>query len=341
MFDYWYPNYVSATTERKDYKFNNPNFFKKDRCSSFIATGKHTKDGKIVLAHNTFDEFLSAQHANVILNIKPDKGHNIIMQTMPGWIWSGSDFYVSSSGLICSETTIGGFTEYATGNPIFCRIREAMQYAKNLEEYKKIMLKDNTGGYANSWLVGDINTNQIMRLELGLKYHSVDIKKDGYFIGFNAPFDPKIRVLECHNTGFYDIRRHQGARRKRLTELMAEHKGKLDLKVGQKIIADHYDVYLRKINPCSRTVDSHYELDSREYMSQASRPKPFQPRGAVDGKVTTAELARKMALYARWGNSSGMPFSAARFLEEHSEWNFLDGLLYDRPSQPWTMFKSL
>lgn len=341
MFDYWYPNYVAETSERKNFVFTNPNFFKKDRCSAFIATGSYTKDGKIVLAHNTFDEFVSAQHASVMLNIKPDKGHEILMQTMPGWIWSGSDFYVSGSGIVCAETTIGGFLPYITGNPVFCRIRKAIQYAKTLNECKTIMLEDNTGGYANSWLFGDTNTNQIMRLELGLKYHSVDIKKDGYFIGFNAPYDPKIRLFECHNTGFYDIRRHQGARRKRLTELMAEHKGEIDVEIGKKILADHYDVYLKKINPCSRTVDSHYDLDAREYMSQASRPKPYQPRGALDGKVTSALLAKQMALWGRWGNSSGMAFSVKEFLKKNSQWDFLKDLLYDRPSQPWVMFKSL
>ena len=73
--------------------------------------------------------------------------------------------------------------------------------------------------------------------------------------------------LECSNTGFYDIRRHSGARRVRLTQLMKEYKGKLDVEIGQKILADHYDVYLNKINPCSRTCCSHYNLDDRAFMS--------------------------------------------------------------------------
>jgi len=46
-----------------------------------------------------------------------------------------------------------------------------------------------------------------MRIELGLKFVGVERKKEGYFIGFNAPYDPRIRNLECTNTGFDDIRR--------------------------------------------------------------------------------------------------------------------------------------
>jgi hypothetical protein len=91
-----------------------------------------------------------------------------------------------------------------------------------------ILLKENSGDYANSWLFGDINTNEILRLELGLKYHSTERTKNGYFIGFNAPYDPRIRNLECANTGFDDIRRHQGARRVRLDDLMDEYKGKIN-----------------------------------------------------------------------------------------------------------------
>ena len=200
------------------------------------------------------------------------------------------------------------------------------------------MEKKNNGGYANSWLLADLNTGEIMRFELGLKFSNVERTKDGYFIGFNAPLDPRIRNLESANTGYADIRRHQGARQVRLTELMNSYQGKIDVKNAKEILADHYDVYLKKENPSSRTIDGHYELDAREYMSQPGRPLPFQPRGAVDGKVMDSDLAQDLSFWARWGNSSGMPFDAVEFLTEHIQWSHLDGYLKDRPSQPWTLF---
>jgi hypothetical protein len=122
---------------------------------------------------------------------------------------------------------------------------------------------------------------------------------------------------------------------------MKQHYGAIDVEIGQKILADHYDVYLKKENnPCSRTVDGHYELDAREYMSQPGRPIPFQPRGTVDGKVTDSDMAKALSFWARWGNSSGMPFDAKKFLEEQIQWSHLEGYLKDRPSQPWTLFKA-
>jgi hypothetical protein len=179
-----------------------------------------------------------------------------------------------------------------------------------------------------------------MLLELGLNFHKVERKRDGYFIGFNAPSDPRIRNIECKNTGYFDIRRHQGARRVRLTQLMDKHKGKINLEVAKAIISDHYDVYLNKTNPCSRTCCSHYDQDNRAFMSQADRPKPFQPRGAMDGKVVDSALAKKMTIIARWGRSCGMPFKTTPFYAKHQQWAYLRPYLHERPTQPWTVFKT-
>ena len=309
-----------------------------DKCSAFMANGDWTADGKIVVAHNNFSNFVDGQLARVVLDLKPEKGNRMLIQGFAGWIWSGTDFFVTSKGIIGTETTIGGFISYENNIPISCRIRNAMQYGNTLDDYVEMLLDGNSGDYANSWLFGDINTNEILRLELGLRFHNVERTKNGYFIGFNAPYDPRIRNLECVNTGFDDIRRHQGARRVRLDDLMDEWKGKLNIDIAKQILSDHYDVYLHKENPCSRTVCSHYDMDAREYMSDPSRPKPYQPRGALDGNVCDTAMAKNMSFSLRWGNSCGIPFDKNKFCDEHREWAYLREYLDDRPQQPWTTF---
>ena len=144
-----------------------------ERCSGFIAVGDWTSDGKIVVAHNNFSNFVDGQLAKYVIDLKPEKGNRILMNGFPGWIWSGTDFFVTSKGIIGTETTIGGFVAYQNNIPISCRIRNAMQYGNNLDDYEKMLLKDNSGDYANSWLFGDTNTNEILRIELGLKYHNI------------------------------------------------------------------------------------------------------------------------------------------------------------------------
>ena len=135
-----------------------------ERCSAFIAVGDQTKDGKIVVAHNNFSEFVDGQFARVVVDMQPTNGARMLIQGFPGWIWSGTDFFVTSNGFIGTETTIGGFMPYENNFPISCRIRKAMQYGKTLDEYVEILLNENSGDYANSWLFGDINNNEILRI---------------------------------------------------------------------------------------------------------------------------------------------------------------------------------
>lgn len=310
-----------------------------DHCSAFIANGDYTKDGKIVVAHNSFCSFEQGTYCNVILDITPDSGYHFKMQSQPGYIHSMSDFYVNSGGLIITETTIGGFCVYAEDKtPEFVRIRQGVQYASSLDEFCSYLLKDNNGGYANTWLVGDCKTNEIMRFELGLKFHKVDKSCNGAFAGFNAPLDPRIRHFECNNSGFADIRRHQGARQVRIPQLLEQYKGNIDLEVAKVILSDHFDIYTGEDNPCSRTICSHYELDPREYMSQSDRPVPFAPRGAVDGIVCSTKTADTQGFIARYGSSCGRPFSASKFLNLHPQFDYLKPYLKDRPSKPWTSF---
>ena len=324
------------------YWFDNPEHSKgheggaKDRCSAFIAVGDWTEDGKIVCAHNSFCDYIDGQYSYVVLDIQPTNGHRIIMQTSPGWIWSGSDFFITSKGIIGTETTIGGFLHYEKKIPIAYRIRSAMQYGNSMEEYVKILLDGNSGDYANSWLFGDIHKNEIMRLELGLKYHNVEKTTNGVFIGFNATYDPRIRNLECSNQGFFDIRRHQGARHVRLSDLMDQYKGKLNIEAAKQIMADHYDVYLKTENKCSRTVCSHYDLDPREYMSAPGRPVSFAPHGAVDGFVVDSNMAKKMMICGRFGNSCGTPFIKDEYFKNNRQFEMYEPYIFDRPSQPWT-----
>jgi len=336
LVDYWWPSLPASSQ-------GSANLGAPSRCSAFLAKGSRTADGRIVLAHNSWDNFETGQFWNVILDLQPSQGYRMLMQTAPGLVHSSTDFFVTGAGIVGSETTMGGFNVYdASGLPEFVRIRRAMQYGATLDDYIQQLTDQNSGGYANSWLFGDINRNDILRLELGLKYWNIEANPAcDYFIGFNAAYDPRIRNLECSNSGFADIRRHQGARQVRLADLMDLYNHKIDNSIAKTILADKYDVYLQKENhPCSRTVDGHYWLDAREYMNQPGRPLPFQPRGTYDGKTVDSTLAEAMTFDARWGNSSGIPFNAEAFLNEHRQWDYLRGYLDSRPSQDWQRFSS-
>jgi len=308
----------------------------KQSCSSFIATGKMTKDGGIVLGHNTHNNYYYPL-SNVIIDILPLKGHRILMQTVPGLIHSGTDFFITDAGIVGSETTIGGFFPFdKKGVPEFSRMRTATQYASSIDEWCEIMKKGNNGGYANAWLIGDVNTNEIARLELGLKYVGFEKKKDGYFIGSNVAEDLRILRFETKMTDNTNIKNNCISRRVRWKQLMKENSGKIDLILAETFEADHYDTYLNLNKPGYRTLCAHGELDA----DMEGLWEPFDAAGVLDGKVVDSKMAKQMSFVARWGAACGTPFDAKKFLEQHPQYDWMNGLLKDRPTQPWTVFKA-
>ena len=325
---YWWPTVKDSISP------NSPNP-KKESCSSFIATGSMTADGGIVLGHNTMSGFYYPL-CNVILDILPGKGHRILMQSEAGLIHSETDFFITSAGLVGSETTIGGFFPFdEKGIPEFARMRHATQYASTIDEWCGIMKTGNNGGYANAWLIGDINTNEIARLELGLKYIGYEKKKDGYFVGSNVAEDQRILRFET-KISETDIRISSIARRVRWKQLMKENAGKINVDLARKFEADHYDTYLNSTTPDVRTLCSHPDLDSDVYHADI----PFAPWGTIDGKVVDSKMAKQMSFEARWGSACGTPFDAKAYLEKHQQFDWMNGLLFDRPTQPWTTFSS-
>ncbi len=307
-----------------------------ERCSAFIATGSWTADHSLVMGHNTMFDFTEAV-ANVVLDLVPATGQRILMQTQAGFIHSGTDFFLTSAGLVGCETTIGNFSSFDTnGIPEFVRFRRATQDARSLTEWSTIMRRGNNGGYANAWLLGDVNTGEIARLELGLKYVAYESTKDGYYAGSNVAEDTALLRLETERSPT-DIRQSAAARRVRWKQLMAQNKGRITTASAERFLADDFDVYLGRRNPGARSLCGHFELDAAQF---GGHGEPFSPSGTFDGKVVDAKLGKQLRFIGRWGSSDGMPFKAARFLRDHPQYDWQEGLLKDRPSQPWVEFRA-
>ena len=320
---YWWPQ------EKKLQQTHRPG------CSAFIATGDATADGKIVIAHNSWSSYALLRFCNIIVDIAPDKGHPILMQSWGPCIYSATDFFITGAGLVGVETTIGGFSGFNDkGTPVFERARKAMQYADSIDEWAEIMIEDNSGAYANSWLLGDIKTGQIARLELGLKHYSLEKKTSGYISGSNVADNIKI-LREETKSSYDDIRDRCVARRERWKQLMKKHYGRIDVEIAKGMLADHYDVYLKRENPCSRTICGHHELDDGSIPGSRTA---YYPGGAIDAKVVDSDMAKNWQLWAKWGSSCNIGFDANHFLEKHPQYDWLQGYLKDLPAEPWTIF---
>lgn len=326
---YWWP------LELKRMKDEPVRSAARESCSSFVATGNWTKDGNVVLGHNTMQGYTDAWPC-VIQDIRPAQGHRILWQTTAGWIHSGTDFFITDAGLVGSETTIGGFEGFDTnGIPEFARMRRATQDAGSLDKWCEVMKLGNNGGYANAWLLGDINSREIARLELGLRVVGYEKKRDGYFIGSNVAEGRKLLKLETDRNDV-DIRLSSVARRVRWKQLMKQYAGKVDVELAKRFEADHFDTWRGKTWPGGRSLCGHFERDPEP----SGHGTPFDCSGTVDGKVVDAAMARQMAFTARWGTACGVAFDAGKFLDAHPQFDWMTDLLTDRPAQAWVMFKA-
>ncbi|MDE3144197.1 MAG: hypothetical protein KGL19_08590, partial [Bacteroidota bacterium] len=107
---------------------------------------------------------------------------------------------------------------------------------------------------------------------------------------------------------------------------------------GMKLEGDHYDV-LQKKNANNRCVIcGHIDEDSLGCKEWDNGP--FYPMGSVQGKVTTAALAKDMKFWARMGHPCGQDFIGEKFYKLHPEYKWQEKYLKDMKSYPWTLFEA-
>jgi hypothetical protein len=176
----------------------------KDHCSAFAATGPATRDGKMVIGHVTWWPLTLAEQTNVMLDIKPASGHRVLLQSYPGGIESGTDWYQNDAGVVLTETTIDQTPFNGAGTPVAFRARMAIQYGGNIDDVVRILSKQNNGLYTNEWIMGDAKTNEIAIFDLGTNHTKLWRSSrnewfgdtPGFYWGDNNAKDLSVRLEE-------------------------------------------------------------------------------------------------------------------------------------------------
>jgi hypothetical protein len=274
---------VSVTpTGLEDFTFNKPAYTAKkdsvlDHCSAFAATGPATRDGKMVIGHVTWWPLTLAEQTNVWLDVKPAAGHRVLMQSYPGGIESGTDWYQNDAGVILTETTIRQTPFNAQGTPVAFRARQAIQYGGSIDEVIQHLGARNNGLYTNEWLLGDAKTNEIAMYELGTNHTKLwrSSKSEwfgntpGFYWGDNNAKDLAVRLEtqpDPHGAPEY-IPYVAMPRDLAWQELYKQHKGQID----------------------------------EQFAFLAFRTAPLVAATTMDAKVITADMANKMMVWAAMG----------------------------------------
>src|SRR5580704_17134340 len=226
------PGYYVPWLKEQTHAQNVPKISSPENCSAFVANGSWTKDHQIVMAHNNWTSYVNGERWRIIFDIVPQQGYRMLMDGFPGVIASDDDFGINSDGLMVTETTISNFHGWDyNGKPEFARARKALQYAGSIDDYVKIMMDGNNGGYANDWLLGDRKTGEIAQFELGLKKTKLYRTKDGYFVGSNFVSDPEV-LKEDTTFDPNNAASSPNARRIRWEQLMKPNRGNIDAGMG-------------------------------------------------------------------------------------------------------------
>jgi hypothetical protein len=248
-----------------------------DHCSSFAATGAATRDGRMVIGHTTWWPLTLAEQTNVMLDIQPTTGHRVLMQSYPGGIESGTDWYQNDAGVVLTETTINQSPFNISGTPIAYRARKAIQYGDDIDKVVQILSTKNNGLYTNEWILGDAKTNEIALFELGTYKSRLyrSSKNDwfggteGFYWGDNNAKDLSVRLEETPdpNAPPAYIPYVPTDRDLKWQDLYREYKGKIDEQFG----------------------------------FMAYHTAPLVSATAMDAKVITSDMASRMMVWAEFG----------------------------------------
>ncbi|HEV3122782.1 MAG TPA: C45 family autoproteolytic acyltransferase/hydrolase, partial [Isosphaeraceae bacterium] len=252
-----------------------------EHCSAFAAVGPATQDGKIVFGHITMFNLYMVRHYNVWLDIKPSHGHRVLMQTYPGGIQSGMDYYMNDAGLLVAETTIKQTKFDIDGRALASRIRKALQYSESIDGAVRFLSEQNNGLYTNEWLLADLNANEIAMFELGTQKTKLwRSGKNEWLAGAEGFY------WGCNNTKDLDVR----------LETLPSLGGRPANAVFRP--ADRDKVWLALCDAFQGKINSDFGF-------LAFTKPPLAAFSSCDAKFTTTDMARELKTFALFGPPLG------------------------------------
>ena len=252
-----------------------------EHCSAFAAVGPATADGQVVIGHITMWSLPTSRFFNVWLDVKPSQGHRVLMQTYPGGIQSGMDYYQNDVGLVVAETTIGQTKFDADGQPLASRIRKALQYGESIDSVVAILSKKNNGLYSNEWLLADTKTNEIAMFELGTRKTKLWRSSKKEWFGGTEGF-----YWGCNNAKDVDVR----------LETVASVEAKPVNLVWRP--SDRDRAWLSLFNDQKGKINADFGF-------KAFTTPPLSSASSLDAKFTTSAMAKDLKSWALFGPPMG------------------------------------
>ncbi len=258
---------------------------KGDHCSSFVATKGATKSGRFLFTQMFMWNGYTGTEWNVMLDIVPEKGHRLVMQTFAGGIHSGTDWYLNASGLVMGETTVGQTPFNPDGTPQSNRIRKAAQYANSIDEAAAILFKQNNGLYTNDWTMADTKTDEGACFLLGTEKTRM-WRTGSKGKPADTPGNHQDFIWANNNNRDLDVRSEYGANPDNAPADLAFNTWNRDI-----AFQEVFKTYGR----------TGFDIDIATRVLATS---PINRPHACDAKLTTSEMAEKLVFIAHQGKTT-------------------------------------
>lgn len=258
---------------------------KGDHCNSFVATRSATRSGRFIFTQMFMWNGYTGTEWNVMLDIAPEKGHRVVMQTFAGGVHSGSDWYLNASGLVLGETTVGQTPFNADGTPQSNRIRRAAQYASSIDEAAEILFSRNNGLYTNDWTMADTKTDEGACFLLGTeKARMWRTGAEGR--AADTPGNLRDFIWANNNNRDLEVRSEYGPNPDNAPADLAFNTWNRDI-AWQEAFRAHGR--------------AGFDIDSATRVMATS---PINRPHACDAKLTTSEMAEKLVFIAHQGKTT-------------------------------------
>ena len=296
-----------------------------------------TRGGGIVLGHNTMADYTDAV-ANVVIDIAPSSGHRILMQIQPGWIDSGTDFFITDAGLVGSgdddrrlRALFGerrpGIHPDAPGDP-----------GRGLD---RPLVRDPQQGQQRG-----------LRQRLAPRGHRDRGNRPARAraSSTSASSGPGTAITRLqHRRESPHPRARDDGRRQRHPPVPGRAEGPLaSIDAGRGRQDRHRGregdgggrfrrLFNNRVDPDGRTLAGHAELaaDPARRVRAVLPARQLRLQGGRQRHGPGDELRRPLGIGGR-----DRPFDAAAFLAAHPQYGWMDGLIRSRPTEPWVVFTS-
>jgi hypothetical protein len=258
---------------------------KGDHCSSFVATKSATQDGRVIMGQIFMWNGYTGVHWDVVLDVQPSRGHRFVMQTFPGGIHSGADWFINDAGIVIGETTVGQTPFNANGTPQSNRIRKAAQYASSIEDVARILKDKNNGLYTNDWTLADVKTDEGACLLLGTEKTRL-WRTGSKGAAADTPGNLKDFIWANNNTRDMEVRKEYVPNPNNAPVDLTFNTWNRDIAFWKS-----YEQYGK----------GGFTLDTAIRMLASS---PINRPHACDGKITTSEMAEKLMFLAHYGKTT-------------------------------------